>query len=73
MNNPMLEGPLVVTFLYVSPSTSELKVRLLPLSMFKSSIIFTDSSKAMLYVDLFSYICFTFDFIMLPCLFFAAL
>ena len=55
--------------IYVSWSTSELRVRLVPPNMFKPSSDFTDSS----FVDLFCYLCFTFVFIILSCLFLAAM
>ena len=60
-----------VTFSILAGSTSELRVRLVPLYMLKpSSIIFTDSSSAVLFVE----ICiFVFVFVILSCLFLAAL
>ena len=56
--------------IYVPRSTSELGVRLVPFNMFKpSSECFIDHSKS----GPFSYLCFTFVFILRYCLFLAAM
>ena len=57
--------------IYVSWSTSEIKVRLVPSNMFKhSSCFLTDGGS---FVDQFCYLCFVFVFVILSCLFFEAL
>ena len=62
-------------FVTFSWSTSELRINLVPLSMFKPSSIFhTDHSKTVLiFVDPFWYLCFVLVFVILPCLFHASL
>ena len=64
-----------VTFPHVKWSTSEMRVRLVLLNLSKTSSNYfhTDHSKTVFFVDLFCYLCFTFVFISMSCLFLAPL